>query len=173
MRVYLCELLRVMYLLHILTFHSSEKPKWALSQFLAAFVSVDYDRECVFVSRENECTVCNETFPFCSIHLWDIYRICFRAVSMSFQTNKWTNLPSCAVAILRYMQTPCLLPAPARFAVTVPLLICTLLIYGVWREIYPIRFSLRQIDYFEPVIHIWEMKWSALKNFVECGFKII
>lgn len=27
------------------------------------------------------------------------------------------------------------------------------------------------IDYLEPVIHIWEMKWSALKNLVECGYR--
>lgn len=27
------------------------------------------------------------------------------------------------------------------------------------------------IDYFEPVIHVLEMKWWALKNLVECGFR--
>lgn len=86
-------------------------------------------------------------------------------------------LPLSQVAPWRYYAT-CRLRAcsPHPPGLQLPLLVRTLLIYGVWHMICEgksILFNSPWDRYrlLGPCIHIWEMKWSALKNLVECGYR--
>lgn len=73
-------LLILLYFLNICPIHTSEKQKQTLSQFL----SVRYAHRRVFVrfTQANECTICDKTFIFCSIHVLEGNRLLKTAIRL-------------------------------------------------------------------------------------------